>query len=202
MVDMTRRYRTNDNCNSGCNRNFAPHQRENESGMGMQMNCATCGSLKKKLQTVDFAIVETVLFLDAYPKNKQALEYYHKLIGERNMLEKAINEKYKDGTVCLEIKDSYRNMKEKIVPHIHLVENAKRAAVEAGADPTVEPIRGGTDGARLSFMGLPCPNLGTGGYAFHGPFEHITVEGMDIAVKILHNITKIYAQKQIKTNMS
>lgn len=61
--------------------------------MGMQMNCATCGSLKKKLQTVDFAIVETVLFLDAYPKNKQALEYYHKLIGERNMLEKAINEK-------------------------------------------------------------------------------------------------------------
>ena len=93
MVDMTRRYRTNDNCNSGCNRNFAPYQRENESGMGMQMNCATCGSLKKKLQTVDFAIVETVLFLDAYPKNKQALEYYHKLIGERNMLEKAINEK-------------------------------------------------------------------------------------------------------------
>ena len=110
-------------------------------------------------------------------------------------IEKSMNEKYGNGTVVLQIKDSYRNMKEKIVPHMHLVENAKAAARAAGAEPAIEPIRGGTDGARLSFMGLPCPNLGTGGYAFHGPFEHITVEGMDIAVKILHNIVKIYSEK-------
>ena len=110
-------------------------------------------------------------------------------------IEKTMNEKYGNGTVVLQIKDSYRNMKEKIIPHMHLVENAKKAAAEAGAKPTVEPIRGGTDGARLSFMGLPCPNLGTGGYAFHGPFEHITVEGMDTAVRILHNIVKIYSEK-------
>ena len=91
MVDMTRRYRQNDNCNFGCNRGPEPRQRGND--MGMQMNCSSCDSLKKKLQTVDFAIIETVLFLDAYPKNMQALEYYHKLIGERKLLEKAINEK-------------------------------------------------------------------------------------------------------------
>lgn len=112
------------------------------------------------------------------------------------LIQKAINEKYGEGTATLEIKDSYRNMKEKIISHMHLVENAKRAARLAGIEPTVEPIRGGTDGARLSFMGLPCPNLGTGGYAFHGPFEHITVEGMDKTVEILHNIVKIYSENQ------
>ena len=90
MADMTRRYRTNNNCNSGCNREV-PRQYSNDKDM--PMNCADCKSLKKKLQTVDFAIIETVLFLNAYPKNAQALEYYHKLVCERKMLEKAINEK-------------------------------------------------------------------------------------------------------------
>ena len=108
---------------------------------------------------------------------------------------KIMNEKYKDGTVSLEIKESYRNMREMVEPHMHLVENAKRAAVAAGVTPSVEPIRGGTDGARLSFMGLVCPNLGTGGYAFHGPFEHITKEGMDSAVNILLEIVKIYSEE-------
>ena len=110
-------------------------------------------------------------------------------------IEKITNEKYGAGTVKLEIKESYRNMKEVIIPHMHLVENAMLAIEQAGLTPSVEPIRGGTDGARLSFMGLPCPNLGTGGYAFHGPFEHITAEGMELATGILHNIVKIYAEK-------
>lgn len=110
-------------------------------------------------------------------------------------IEKIMNEKYGDGTVKLEIKESYRNMKEKILPHMHLVDNAIKATEMAGLTASIEPIRGGTDGARLSFMGLPCPNLGTGGYAFHGPFEHITVEGMDIATNILINIVKLYSEK-------
>ena len=78
---------------------------------------------------------------------------------------------------------------------MHLIENAKAAVEEAGASPKISPIRGGTDGARLSFMGLPCPNLGTGGYAFHGPYEHITAEGMDIATDIIINITRKYSNK-------
>ncbi len=109
-------------------------------------------------------------------------------------IEKSVNEKYGAGTVSLTVKDSYRNMKEMILPHVHLVDNAIEAAKAAGVTPTVEPIRGGTDGARLSFMGLPCPNLGTGGYAFHGPFEHITVEGMNDVVEILKNIVSIYSK--------
>ena len=84
-------------------------------------------------------------------------------------------------------------MYEMILPEKHLVDNAILAAERCGLTPTVEPIRGGTDGARLSYMGLPCPNLGTGGYAFHGPFEHITVEGMDKATDMIIEIAKIYS---------
>lgn len=109
-------------------------------------------------------------------------------------IEKHINEKYGNGTVTLTLNDSYSNMREMILPHMHLVDNAILAAKMAGVTPSVEPIRGGTDGARLSFMGLPCPNLGTGGYAFHGPYEHITVEGMDTVVEILKNIVGIYSK--------
>ena len=106
-----------------------------------------------------------------------------------------INRRYGEGTVALTVTDSYRNMLERILPHMHLIENAKRATEMAGVTPTVEAIRGGTDGARLSFMGLPCPNLGTGGYAFHGPFEHITVEGMELATDILVHIVRLYAEQ-------
>ncbi len=109
-------------------------------------------------------------------------------------IEKIMNEKYGEGTVQLEIKEQYRNMEEQILPHMHLVENAKEAARRCGVEPSVAPIRGGTDGARLSYMGLPCPNLGTGGYAFHGPYEHITVQGMDKQTDILIELVKIYSQ--------
>ena len=114
------------------------------------------------------------------------------LIGELKEIADAMNQKYGEGTVDLQIKEQYRNMAEKIRPCYHLIENAKKACENMGIVPKIQPIRGGTDGARLSFMGLPCPNLGTGGYAFHGPYEHITVEGMDKSVEILMELVKIY----------
>ncbi len=87
-------------------------------------------------------------------------------------------------------------MIEKIRPHMHLIETAREAMREAGLEPEEKPVRGGTDGAQLSFRGLPCPNLGTGGYAFHGPYEHITAEGMDKTVDVLLGIVKHYAEKK------
>jgi tripeptide aminopeptidase len=92
------------------------------------------------------------------------------------------------------VREQYRNMAEMVKPCYHLIESAITAAEEVGLTPIVTPIRGGTDGARLSFMGLPCPNLGTGGHAFHGPFEHITAEGMDAAVAMMHAIVQKYAK--------
>ena len=109
-------------------------------------------------------------------------------------IEKLLNEKYGSGTVTLTITEQYRNMKEMIEPCMHLIDNAKQAVQSVGLQPVTVPIRGGTDGARLSYMGLPCPNLGTGGYGFHGPYEHITVEGMDHVVAILKEIVRLYAE--------
>lgn len=107
---------------------------------------------------------------------------------------KILNERYGAGTVSLSFREQYRNMAEKIRPdYMHLVENAVKATENAGVEPLRQPIRGGTDGAQLSWEGLPCPNLGTGGYAFHGPYEHITAEGMDKCVEIIRGITEIYA---------
>lgn len=109
-------------------------------------------------------------------------------------IEKIMNEKYGQGTVKLEIHEQYRNMIEKVAPCMQLVDYAKNAIRELGMEPNTDPIRGGTDGAQLSFRGLPCPNLGTGGYAFHGPYEHITAEGMDTAVHVMLGILKRFAQ--------
>ena len=109
-------------------------------------------------------------------------------------IEKIMNEKYGQGTVKLEIHEQYRNMIEKVAPCMQLVDYAKDAIRELGMEPNTDPIRGGTGGAQLSFRGLPCPNLGTGGYAFHGPYEHITAEGMDTAVHVMLGILKRFAQ--------
>lgn len=111
----------------------------------------------------------------------------------REVAEK-MNQKYGKGTVELEIHEQYRNMAEKIQPCFHLIENAQEAARRAGIQPQVLPVRGGTDGARLSYMGLPCPNLGTGGYACHGPYEHVTAEGMDQTAELLLELVKIYSE--------
>ena len=106
-----------------------------------------------------------------------------------------LNAEHGAGTVVLELKDSYYNMEEKVKPHFHLIENAEKAIREAGLEARIVPIRGGTDGARLSFMGLPCPNLGTGGFNFHGPCEYITAEKMDQSVQVILNIISIYAEQ-------
>ena len=109
-------------------------------------------------------------------------------------IEKNLNEKWGEGTVKLMITDQYQNMAEIIAGCMHLIKNAKKACENAGVAPLVLPIRGGTDGCQLSFMRLPCPNLGTGGHAFHGPYEHITAEGMDKAVDIVVELVKLYAE--------
>ncbi len=108
-------------------------------------------------------------------------------------IEKIMNERWGEGTVTLTIKEQYRNMREKIEPHIHLIENASAAMRELSMEPVTTPVRGGTDGAQLSYRGLPCPNLGTGGAAFHGPYEHITAEGMDACVNVILGIVRRYA---------
>ena len=99
-----------------------------------------------------------------------------------------LERKYGAGTVELTIQDSYFNMKEKIQPCMHIVDRAKDAMAAVGIQPVISPIRGGTDGARLSFMGLPCPNLFTGGQNFHGRFEYIPVEDMESCVQVLQHI--------------
>lgn len=105
-----------------------------------------------------------------------------------------LNSRYGEGTVTVEIKDGYRNMIEKIKPHFHLVETARTAIQMAGLEPEEIPVRGGTDGAVLSWKGLPCPNLGTGGFNFHGVCECTTVERMDKATEILLNIVELYSK--------
>lgn len=109
-------------------------------------------------------------------------------------IEKIMNEKWGAGTVKLTLKEQYSNMSEIIESCMHLIENAKQAAKNIGITPSVVPIRGGTDGSYLSFQGLPCPNLGTGGYAFHGPYEHVTAEGMDLVADMIMEIIKLYAK--------
>lgn len=110
-------------------------------------------------------------------------------------IEKDINEKWGKGTTTLTITDQYRNMAEIIADCMHLIDNAKEACVRADVTPLVLPIRGGTDGSQLSFMGLPCPNLGTGSYGCHGPYEHVSVEGMDASCRLMLEIIKKYAEQ-------
>ena len=103
-------------------------------------------------------------------------------------IEVEMNQEYGAGTVELTITHSYENMLSVMEQHMDVIERAQNAIRKAGLDPISRPVRGGTDGARLSFMGLPCPNLGTGSYGFHGPYEHISVEGMETAVRIIKSI--------------
>lgn len=105
-----------------------------------------------------------------------------------------LNEKYGENTVMLQLKDSYYNMGDIIKDCYHIVEKAKQAMENLGVKPIIEPIRGGTDGSRLSFMGLPCPNICTGGYAAHGPYEHITKEDLDKCSEIIIEIVKLYSR--------
>ena len=105
-----------------------------------------------------------------------------------------LNRKYGDGTVNAEIKESYRNMKEVVLPEHHLIDNAYSAIRALGANPVSTPTRGGTDGCRLSFMGLPCPNLGTGSHNHHGKMEFACVEEMELCVMQVIEIAKLYSK--------
>ncbi len=102
-----------------------------------------------------------------------------------------LNEKYPKGSVTVELTDQYYNMKEKIEPVMHIVDLAKRAMEECGVKPLITPIRGGTDGSRLSYMGLPCPNIFAGGHNFHGRYEYIPLQSMEKAVEVILRIAEL-----------
>ena len=101
------------------------------------------------------------------------------------------------GVVTLELKDTYYNMKEQILPHMELIDLAREAMTDCGVTPLVVPIRGGTDGARLSFMGLPCPNLCTGGFNFHGPYEYVSIQAMNKVVEVLTCLVQKFIRSEI-----
>ncbi len=107
------------------------------------------------------------------------------------LIEKQINEKYGPGTAKLKLRDQYRNMAEKLSERMEIVELAEKAVRSLGLEPVRVPIRGGTDGAQLSFRGLPCPNIGTGGYACHGPYEHTSAENLDAAARLVEAIVDL-----------
>ncbi|ATD54793.1 peptidase T [Clostridium chauvoei] len=139
------------------------------------------GTIEKT--TLDFIIRD--FFADGFEDRKEKFK----------AIEKELNEVYGEGVVKVNIKEQYRNMKEKIEPIMHIVETAKKAMEEAGVAPKVKPIRGGTDGARLSYMGLPTPNLFAGGENFHGKYEYVPVESMEKAVDVILNIIRIYSER-------
>ena len=105
-----------------------------------------------------------------------------------------INAKYGEGTAVLDLKHQYYNMRKEVEPHYHIVETAMKAMEMEGIKPKIQPIRGGTDGANLSFMGLPCPNIFAGGHNFHGKMEYVPLESMEKASKVILNIIKLYAE--------
>lgn len=136
--------------------------------------------------SVDYTAVNYIIRDHSMEKFEEKKEYIKRVVD-------FLNHKYGD-IIKIEVKDSYYNMREKIEPHMEIIELAKRSMLDLDIEPIIKPIRGGTDGARLSYMGLPCPNIFTGGYNFHGRFELISTEYMKLAsqliVKIIENNTK------------
>ncbi len=106
-----------------------------------------------------------------------------------------INKKHGEGTIALEMNDQYYNMREKVEPVYHIVEMAEKAMLELGIKPHIHPIRGGTDGSRLSYMGLPCPNIFAGGHNFHGKYEFVALESMEKATQVILKIVDLYAKQ-------
>ena len=107
----------------------------------------------------------------------------------------AMNQRHGEGTVSVEVNDQYYNMKEMVAPHMHIIDLAMEAMRDCGVEPRVKPIRGGTDGAQLSFKGLPCPNLFAGGLNFHGPYEFVPVQSMEKAMRVIVNICKLTKER-------
>lgn len=141
-------------------------------------------SIKGGVEETTMILIIRDFFEDSYKARQEAFK----------VIEEKLNAKYGENTVKLEINESYKNMKEMVEPVIHIVDNAKKAMEMANVKPLIKPIRGGTDGARLSFMGLPTPNIFTGGENFHGRHEYVAVESMEKAVEVIVNIVKIYGE--------
>lgn len=124
-------------------------------------------------------------------------DHDHKKFEQKKQLMEScialMNQRYGEGVCKLEMKDQYYNMRKMVEPHYHIVDVAFKAMQQAGVEPIVKPIRGGTDGARLSFMGLPCPNVFAGGHNFHGKYEYIPLESMEKAREVLLNIVKLFS---------
>ena len=163
----------------------------------------------------------TMLPEDETPETTEAYEGFYHLLGIQANIENAtlhyiirdhdrerfedrkdfiedcvrrMNDKYGNGTVTAELKDQYYNMKEKIDPNMHVIDIVLKAMQDCGVPPKVEPIRGGTDGAQLSFKGLPCPNISAGGVNFHGPYEFVSIQVMEKAMQVIVRICELTAQ--------
>ena len=141
-------------------------------------------SFKGEVETATFSYIIRDHDMNLYEQKKA---YIQKCVD-------FINEKYGEGTATLELKHQYDNMRKEVEPHYHIVEKAMKAMEMEGITPKVQPIRGGTDGANLSFMGLPCPNIFAGGHNFHGKMEYVPLESMEKASKVILNIISLYAE--------
>ena len=169
--------------------------------IGMELNALlpvdqrpeyTCGyegffhliSFKGEVETATFSYIIRDHDMALYEQKKA---YMQKCVD-------FINEKYGEGTATVEIKHQYYNMRKEVEPHYHIVEKAMKAMEMEGIVPKIQPIRGGTDGANLSFMGLPCPNIFAGGHNSHGKMEYVPLESMEKASKVILNIISLYAE--------
>ena len=141
-------------------------------------------SFKGEVETATFSYIIRDHDMGLYEKKKA---YMQKCVD-------MINEKYGEGTALLDMKHQYYNMRQQVEPHYHIVEKAMKAMEMEGITPKVQPIRGGTDGANLSFMGLPCPNIFAGGHNFHGKMEYVPLESMEKASRVILNIISLYAE--------
>ena len=141
-------------------------------------------SFKGEVESATFSYIIRDHDMGLYEKKKA---YMQKCVD-------MINEKYGEGTAVLDMKHQYYNMRQQVEPHYHIVEKAMKAMEMEGITPKVQPIRGGTDGANLSFMGLPCPNIFAGGHNFHGKMEYVPLESMEKASRVILNIISLYAE--------
>lgn len=137
--------------------------------------------------TVEEATISYIIRDHDAEKFEAKKVWMHNIVG-------ILNNKYGEGVLTLALKDSYYNMRKMVEPHPQVIELAKQAMEQAEVKPIVRPIRGGTDGARLSFMGLPCPNIFAGGMNFHGKFEYCSLQSMERAVKVIVNLCQLWAR--------
>ena len=141
-------------------------------------------SFKGEVESATFSYIIRDHDMSLYEQKK---EYMQKCVD-------FINTKYGEGTATLELKHQYYNMRKQVEPHYHIIEKAMKAMEMEGITPNIKPIRGGTDGANLSFMGLPCPNIFAGGHNFHGKLEYVPLESMQKASKVILNIAQLFAE--------